>query len=84
MSYIASGYEGEEKKPNPFNPHKAKWRVIPDFPWGEDEHDNAREITGIIKADGNTIGIIRLPNKETLRWLRERVNQDPPSDPHSE
>ena len=72
-----TGYEdgSRAKEPNPFNPHKAKWQIIPDFPWGEAEYDEGKEISAIIKADGIAIGIIRLPNKETLKWMRERINQ---------
>jgi hypothetical protein len=78
-TYVSSGYEGakEQGEPDPFDPHKAKWRVVPDFPWGEDEHDDAKTISGTIVADERVIGIIRLPNRETLKWLRERVNQTP-------
>jgi len=70
-----TGYQGpdyppdETKKTKP--PEECEWMI------SQKNVGNAEEDTDTIYAafevDGETLGMVRLPNPEYLRWLRERI-----------
>lgn len=70
---IQTGYEDDkhddEKKLPP--PEEVEWKVE-HMAIGSSEEDKA--ITYVrVEVGGKTLGMLRLPNTEYLRWLRERL-----------
>jgi len=37
-----------------------------------------------VEINGESIGMLRLPNNDYVRFVRERLNYDPKSQPHTE
>jgi len=76
MTKISTGYQGpdyteEEKKVKP--PEECEWYLV------ENKVGDSSEETGTVYAafecDGEVLGMVRLPNPEYLRWLRERIQK---------
>ena len=74
MTSTSSGYQGpdypsEKKDLKP--PEECEWFVV------EKKVAESEDFGDIIYArfecDGETLGMIRLPNVEYLRWIRERI-----------
>ena len=69
---ISTGYEGpdymeEEKKVKP--PEECEWVVLVK----EVADTESETLYATIECDKETLGMVRLPNPEYLRWLRERI-----------
>ena len=69
-----SGYDGpheaEEKCPSP---NTRRWEVVfNDSLRGDEEYVYVR-----VEIDGEGIGLLRLPDNEHVRFVRERLNHEP-------
>lgn len=74
MTPLDTGYQGpdymdEEKSTKP--PSECEWRIVQKNV-GESERETA-VVYAAFEVDGEVLGMVRLPNAEYLRWLRERV-----------
>jgi len=75
MTPTSSGYQGpdygEDKKVKP--PEDCVWYIV------EKKVADSEEFTDVVYAsfecDGEVLGMVRLPNPEYLRWLRERIQE---------
>jgi hypothetical protein len=71
---VTSGYEGpdytpgEDKKVKP--PEDCTWSITQKNVGDSEEADT---IYAAFECDGEVLGMVRLPNPEYLRWLRERI-----------
>jgi len=69
---VSTGYEGpdyleEDKKVKP--PEECKWAVLEKKVADSDDE----VLYATIECDEETLGSVRLPNPEYLRFLRERI-----------
>ena len=67
---MTTGYDGptSEEDEKEKSPEDRTWRVIHNRKILSDD-----AIYGIVELDGESIGMIRLPDMEHLGWLRERI-----------
>jgi hypothetical protein len=69
-----SGYQGpssDDKKVDP--PNEVEWLIKERQVGGDSEDDDT--VYAAFEADGEVLGMVRLPNPEYLRWLRERIQK---------
>ncbi len=72
---VSTGYEDpppEESKIPP--PEEVKWLVQIALVGESVEEKDIVFVT--VEVDGESLGLLRLPNGEYLRWLRERIQGD--------
>lgn len=69
---IDTGYEGQESEEKLPSPSTRDWRA--------EYHNIGTSETGeillTITLDGESVGFIRLPDREHVIWFRERIQND--------
>lgn len=68
--YIDKDDEPEKVK----TPGDCKWKIQIKNVARSDEYPDT--VFAQVEIDGDVVGMVRLPNAEYLRWLRERVQGD--------
>ena len=67
---IQTGYEDRDPEAIDTPPEEAKWKVEYQ-PIGSNESEKTFYVR--LDADGKSLGLLRLPSLEYVRWLRERL-----------